>query len=175
MPTIRKVPGQKSCCFVQRNAQQNDQAKQKHRGRQVTAASTRLSLAPYAARSVELQKEKNMRYGTVYLRCQDIYAALQCVQDIVGSGGSCYYKNYSQHQLKEPEKTDNGFRIDIPSTGGYYNAVEITTMEPGVFQIVVLGSDYGSAGSQDRLGKCLVENLKKQIAVSSVSVSIQRT
>ena len=141
----------------------------------MTDAYSRLSLKPYAVRSVKQQREENMQYGTIYLRCQDIYAALQCVQDIVGSGGSCYYKNYSQHQLKEPEKTDDGFRIDIPSTGGYYNAVEITTMEPGVFQIVVIGSDYGSAGSQDRLGKCIVENLKKQIVVSGVSVSIQRT
>ena len=125
--------------------------------------------------TVKLHKGNNMQYGTVHLRCQDIYSALQCVQDIVGSGGSCYYKNYSQHQLKEPNKIDNGYRIDIPSTGGYYNAVEITTMEPGVFQVVVLGSDYGSAGSQDRLGKCLVENLKKQSSGSGVSVSIHRT
>ena len=117
---------------------------------------------PYIHCSPTKNRRQTMQYGTVYLRYPDVYAALQCVQDVVGSGGSCCYSNYSYFRLQEPKKVDNGFRIDIPSNGGYYIAIELTEMEPGVYQTIVLGSNYGLASTQDRFGRDLVANLKKK-------------
>jgi hypothetical protein len=116
-----------------------------------------------------------MQYGTVFLRCPDIYDAIQIVLDIVGDGGPCCHSDYSYYRLKEPKRIDdNTFRIDIPSNGGYYVAVEVKKMEDGVFQAAVLGSGYGLAGSQDALGSCIVQNLKKKGGGGGFSVSFRR-
>ena len=104
-----------------------------------------------------------MRYGTVFVRGGDIFDALQTVQDVVDAGGPCCVQNYSYYRLDSPKRLDdNQYRINIPSNGGYYVAVDVLQVEDGVFQIDVLGADLGSRGDQDRLGRCILEQLKKR-------------
>jgi hypothetical protein len=117
----------------------------------------------------------DMQYGAVFLRYPDIYEAVQVVLDIVGGGGPCCHTDYSYYRLKEPERIDEDtFRIDIPSNGGYYIAVEVKKMEDGVFQAVVLGSDYGAAGDQHTFGNCVVQNLKKRSSGGGFRLSFRR-
>ena len=104
-----------------------------------------------------------MQYGTVFVRQPDIYAAVQVVLDLVGAGGPCCHTDYSHFRLKEPVRVDDDeFRIDIPSNGGYYIAIEVKEVDEEVFQVVVLGSKWGSAGSQHAFGNDIVKNLKKK-------------
>jgi hypothetical protein len=104
-----------------------------------------------------------MRYGGVFLRCGDIFAALQTVQSILDVDGPCAVQAYSYYELCSPERTgDDEYSVRIPSAGGYYVEVRIQEVDTGVFQVDVLGADLGSRGDQDRLARCILAQLKKR-------------
>ena len=104
-----------------------------------------------------------LRYGTVYIRGRDIYEAIQKVMDIVDIGGLCYVGKYSYYSLEKPQRiSETEYRIRMLSAGGYYVEVSIKKVGKKVFMVDVYGADISLRADQDRLGACIVRELKKK-------------